>query len=381
MRKILIGLMVFIFIGATTQNLAHSSPNLQDGPPAYPDCEAGETQPICVVQTTWDAATLETRENDVTVEGDEITIVYEDAEADLVLLSGGIQTLLYPVRASDLWAIKLHIENAAAAEFSYYFIPYIGRNPQRPADFHVWRGPDAPEAPPVSDPLQGKVETIEFESEILGATRTLEVYTPPNHDPAIPTKVLYLSDGYVVTNYAPIVEAQILDGALPPVLLVGAYPGSDPTRRVDVRANEYLPGLEPDTFARHEQFFLTELIPWAETTYGASPNREDRAVFGLSNGAGFSAYMGTYHPNIFGAAIVFSMAWRVDYEPPADAPPVRYYLQAGTLETVFYEGTTRWLTILEEAGVETVFYERVAGHDSVQWEGEIGEALVWVFGE
>ncbi|KAB2855668.1 MAG: hypothetical protein F9K46_15250 [Anaerolineae bacterium] len=139
-------------------------------------------------------------------------------------------------------------------------------------------------------------------------------------------------------------------------------------------------GLRRNLCPTHADFFLNELITWAETTYGASRNREDRAVFGLSNGAAFASWMGTNHPEIFGAAIVFSQGWEVDYEPPADTLPVRFYLEAGTLEPDFQSETNRWRQVLEEAGVEVSYHERVAGHDSVQWREEIGNALVWVFG-
>lgn len=361
--------------------IAHSAPPQQGNYPVLPECEVEPTAIICIVETRWTVAELEALSNEVTLDGDEITFVYEDAEADMVVLSGGIQTLIYAIPGSDLWAIKLRVENASAATFSYIFVPIIGNQPQQPStDYQVWRGPDAPPAPPTSDPLQGTVETIEFESTALGTTRTVEVYLPPNHDPAVPTKTLYLADGYVVTRYAPIVEARILAGDLPPVILVGAYPGNDPTRRRDIRAEEYLPGRNRATFEQHADFFLNELITWAETTYGASTNREDRAVFGLSNGAAFASWMGTNHPEIFGAAIVFSQGWEVDYEPPADALPVRFYLEAGTLEPHFHSETNRWRQVLEEAGIEVSYHERVAGHDSVQWREEIGNALVWVFG-
>ncbi len=51
----------------------------------------------------------------------------------------------------------------------------------------------------------------------------MSVYLPPDYaaDHALP--VLYLVDGQMMEGYAPLVEARILDGSLPPLLLVGVH--------------------------------------------------------------------------------------------------------------------------------------------------------------
>ncbi len=379
MRPRLTVLLLVLMAMIVPSHAAHSAPLHQY--PVLPECRDDDpTLTLCIVVTDFDPAQLATYTDAVTLDGDEFTFVYEDMDADLVLLSGGMSTLIYPVPRSDYWAIRLRVQQASAATFSYQFVPIKGNRPQTPRRAaEVWRGADAPPPPPTSDPLQGSIETVELDSVALGTSRTVEVYRPPNHDPAVPTRVLYMSDGYFVTDFAAVVEARILAGELPPVLLVGAYPGIDPARRRDVRAEEYLPGYEQAVFDRHADFFLNELITWAETTYGASPRREDRAVFGLSNGAAFSSWMGVNHAEIFGAAIVFSQAWTVEFVPPAE--PIRVYLQVGTLEPTFYRESNRWREILAEAGIELTYHERVAGHELIQWQEEIGHALVWVFGE
>jgi enterochelin esterase-like enzyme len=171
-----------------------------------------------------------------------------------------------------------------------------------------------------------------------------------------------------------------LDGTLKPVILIGAHAARELPGISDPRAAEYLPGFNEEGFARHEEFFHAELIAWAEMTYGASRNRADRAIFGLSNGAAFASYMGIHHPDTFGAVIAFSQGWEVEYIPPENALTVRFYLQVGTLEPIFHTTTIQWRDILRQAGVEIEYRERVSGHDPVQWREGLPDPLIWVFG-
>jgi hypothetical protein len=86
-------------------------------------------------------------------------------------------------------------------------------------------------------------------------------------------------------------------GKIRPVMVVAANSGGylgDPTSRGqydpkrDLRLMEYLPGVNADRFAHHERFFCDELSAWAEKEFGASRQRTDCAVYGVSNGARFA---------------------------------------------------------------------------------------------
>lgn len=115
----------------------------------------------------------------------------------------------------------------------------------------------------------------------------------------------------------------------------------------DLRAQEYLLGENPERSETYERFFVYEASDWAEQALGASSNREERAVFGYSNGGGFAVSMGIRHPERYGTALAFSLGvgpegWGTP-EWTADTAP-RHYLIAGTLEP-FRETTARWAAI------------------------------------
>lgn len=358
-----------------------ASPIAQQGLPIVPLCDEAPDLPVCEVAYEWDVAAVEKRPANVWLEDGFLNVAYEDGRADAVFLSGGINTLIRPIPHSSLWAMRFRVQDVEAAVISYTFIPIKnGLVAAVNDETSVWRGPLAIVPPPQSQPLQGRIETTVFESQYLDSPREVSVYLPPDYaaDHALP--VLYLVDGQMMEGYAPLVEARILDGSLPPLLLVGVHAARELPETDDPRGAEYLYGRAPDLFAKHEAFFSQELIAWAENVYGASTRREERAVYGLSNGAAFASYMSLHYPDIFGAAIVFSQGWTVDYIAPEDGLGLRFYLQVGTLEPSFYRSTQAWRDVLLGYGVEVGYAERVAGHDAIQWQEGLPEALIWVFG-
>lgn len=175
------------------------------------------------------------------------------------------------------------------------------------------------------------------------------------------------------------------------MLLVGIHSGPH-------RPDEYTtiptptperPDAGPDPanprFLAHERFVLDELMPWAERTLGASARREERAAFGFSNGGVGAAFQGVRHPDVFGAALSFSCGACSVAAPdePASAgarPTARFYFLAGRLEPRFLHATRAAAERLRGAGYEAPMHERVAGHDSIMWNEQFGDAVRWAFG-
>src|SRR5206468_2881783 len=123
--------------------------------------------------------------------------------------------------------------------------------------------------------LKGTVKVVDFDSKALGAKRPVHVYLPPGHDRAKTYPVLYATDGH---DAGGIVEALIDGGKVPPMIVVAAESGEyiggpaaaaahDVTK--DLRAMEYLRGLNDERYATHEKFFCEELPAWAERAFGA----------------------------------------------------------------------------------------------------------------
>ena len=337
---------------------------------------------------------LEAEGRPVWADGDALTFVYE-GKAERVEVCCGLQEPLTRLPNSDVWVLSKTIPNLSQAVISYFFI-VDGTFPQTEGD--VWRGYDAPRAPERLEGLKGRVFERTLHSETLDEFRTLTVYLPPNYDalnlPALP--VVYLADGGVVRDYAPVVEPLIAQGELPPLLLIGvasgAYAGdpeADYDPELDLRAREYIPDRDDERFSQHERFFIEEVLPWAEETFGAPREREQRAVYGHSNGGVFAAAMGLRHPEVFGYALSFSVgvdpteAFEAESETGTfDFGPVntKFYFVAGELEEGFFKTTQGLAEKLADGGVESRFEGRVAGHDSVLWREAFPGALEWAFG-
>ena len=130
-----------------------------------------------------------------------------------------------------------------------------------------------------------------------------------------------------------------------------------------MRFREYIPREDDKRFAQHERFILEEVLPYAGEQFGAPRDREDRIVYGFSNGGVFAAAMGLRNPDIFGYLLPFSAGVN-----PTDVTKLRevdtdFYFVAGTLEERFFETTKTLAEQLARAGIESQFTARVAGHD------------------
>ena len=183
-----------------------------------------------------------------------------------------------------------------------------------------------------------------------------------------------------------ILEPLILAGKLRPLIVVGVLNGpyqGDRAKpydiKADLRACEYLPGVDDVRFAKHEKFFCEEVRSWAETELGASKLPEDRAVQGVSNGGRFAVEMGMRHPELFGHVFGFSVAATSDSDgltavarlKTAAVKPPRFYLAAGKWEPSFHRLTLRLAGELKKLNVPVEFASRVSGHDDAMWRQEL----------
>src|SRR5262249_14716085 len=146
-----------------------------------------------------------------------------------------------------------------------------------------------------------------------------------------------------------ILEPLITAGKVRPLIVVaaesGRYLGDQSANphdiKKDLRAMEYLAGIDEERYAKHEKFFCEELIAWAERDFGASRDGHERAVFGCSNGARFAADMGVKRPDLFGHVFAFSVAGRREFKVPAEIKePATFHLAAGTWEKGFHTTTS-----------------------------------------
>ena len=201
--------------------------------------------------------------------------------------------------------------------------------------------------------LAGTVERHpDFHSAVLGATRRVWVYLPPQYaaEPARRFPVLYLQDGQNVFDGATAflagkewevdetVERLAREGRIEPLVVVAVDNGGErrlveytPTR--DRRAPD---GGGADAYGR---MLVEELKPWVDRTYRTRPERETTGIGGSSLGGLVSLYLGLKHPEVFGriAALSTSAWWDdrfiarfVDALPAK--PDTRIWTDIGTRE-------------------------------------------------
>ena len=201
--------------------------------------------------------------------------------------------------------------------------------------------------------LAGTVEQHpDFRSAILGQTRRVWVYLPPQYarEPERRFPVLYMHDGQNIFDGATAflagkewevdetVERLAGEGRIEPLVVVAVDNGGErrlveytPTR--DRRAPD---GGGADAYGR---MLVEELKPWVDRTYRTRPERETTGIGGSSLGGLVSLYLGLKHPEVFGriAALSTSAWWDdrfiarfVDALPAK--PETRLWTDIGTRE-------------------------------------------------
>jgi len=173
----------------------------------------------------------------------------------------------------------------------------------------------------------GKLESVEYDSATVGATRKAQVYTPPGYSKDKKYPVLYLLHGIGgdenewtrggVANV--ILDNLYADKKVVPMIVV--IPNGRAAK--DLGPRDPFPRQSP-AFAAFEGDLLKDLIPFIEKNYSVNTDRESRALAGLSMGGGQSLNFGLGHIDTFAWVGGFSSApntHRADdlLKDPADA--------------------------------------------------------------
>ena len=202
----------------------------------------------------------------------------------------------------------------------------VRRNLMRP----VVLGPDDeaafPPAPEGFDKVReniphGKIETIEYQSKTIGATRKMMIYTPPGFSANKKYPVLYLLHGiggdhlewYNNGHPEVILDNLYADKKLVPMILV--LPNGRAMKDDSPSGNIY-DAEKVKAFENFEQDLLKDVIPFVESKYPVIANRESRAISGLSMGGGQSLNFGLGNLGTFAWVGGFSSA------PNTKAPEV-----------------------------------------------------------
>ncbi len=225
----------------------------------------------------------------------------------------------------------------------------------------------------------GRIEEQQLETEWLDKLLNYLVYLPPCYD-ELPDRyypTLYLIHGQTYSNEhwidlgaIEVADRLIASGELPPFLMVFPYD-----------RDHYIPATE-NLFG--EAVFF-DLIPAIDRKYRTIPEREFRAMGGISRGGNWAIHIGLPHPGFFGAigahsTPVFSTdsnqeirEWLVSI--PFEELP-RLFIDTGEND--------RWLTytlvfekLLNDEGIPHEWHLYPGFHEDKYWQAHLEEYLRW----
>ncbi|HXW06465.1 MAG TPA: alpha/beta hydrolase-fold protein [Vicinamibacterales bacterium] len=170
---------------------------------------------------------------------------------------------------------------------------------------------------------RGELKVVEYDSKTLGIRRLLRVYTPPGYSVDRTYPVLYLQHGLGNTSTewtqrarVPIIADNLqADGKMRPMIIVfpsgnaTATPGDE--KQGDRTQASYGTAYEND--------LLKEIIPFVESQYSVFKDRAQRAIGGMSMGAGQALNIGLSHLDSF--AWITAVAAAPNTKPVAELIP------------------------------------------------------------
>ena len=161
------------------------------------------------------------------------------------------------------------------------------------------------------DIAHGRLEMISYDSNSVGATRKMQVYTPPGYSKDKKYPVLYLLHGIGgdETEWQRFATPDVLldnliaDGKAVPMIVVMPNGRAQKNDRAEGDVFRSAPA-----FAAFEKDLLKNVIPTIESRYSVQADSEHRALAGLSMGRGQSLNFALGHLDIFAWVGAFSAA-------------------------------------------------------------------------
>jgi enterochelin esterase-like enzyme len=235
------------------------------------------------------------------------------------------------------------------------------------------------------DVPHGEVRQRWYHSKVTGQPRHIYVYTPPGYD-ADPQKrypVLYLQHGSggderqwsVQGRMNFILDNLIAAGKAKPMIVVMEKGYATRADALGGAGGKF--GGKGN--GALEEVFIKELIPLIDSTYRTNARRDQRAIAGLSMGAGHARQIGLAHLDTFSAIGCFSGGGGTTDVKTANGGVFAnaaefnkkctvFYLHAGTAETAQHKGALAFHSALQKAGVNSVFEDvQETAHDWQTW--------------
>lgn len=294
-------------------------------------------------------------------------------------------------------------------------------------------GPAQPSQPEVTEPtrvedvpqdgLTGTIHRYTFPSA-FAATRTVDVWLPPDYDSTRQHVVLYMHDGQnlhipsesyggVAWEVDEAMAALRASGEIPPTIVVGLwntplrfreYMPQRPVEAASPEAQAYLRDLTEgdilsDGYLRH---LVEEVKPFIDANYPTLPDAAHTFVAGSSMGGLISMYAQAEYPQVFGGMGAFSTHWPIregDLLEPmrvnvreylasrldAIPPTAMLYFDYGTAELDAYyppyQAAVDSMLVARGISPERWVTRRFegAGHNEAAWQARFPDAIRFLF--
>jgi enterochelin esterase-like enzyme len=233
------------------------------------------------------------------------------------------------------------------------------------------------------DVPHGEVRARWYKSKVTGQTRHVMVYTPPGYDTDREKRypVLYLQHGggedetgWSRQGHVNFILDNLIAARKAVPMIVVMEKGYATREGAPARPGRGDGGV-------FEDVVLKDLIPMIDSTYRTNPRRDQRAIAGLSMGAGQALRIGLNHLDTFSAVGAFSGVGRVDPKTAfggAFADPAAFdkkvsllYLHAGTvsLDAGIHKNAQDLYNALQQAGIKNVVFRDAKGlaHEWQTW--------------
>ena len=216
-----------------------------------------------------------------------------------------------------------------------------------------------------------------FYSVVLGNSRQVRIYLPPNYASSGDTcAVVLFHDGleYVTLAYANnVFDYLIWQKKLDPLIGVFIPPVN---RTAEYAGNQQV---------QFSDFIVNEVMVWVDRKYRTTTNPAKRVVAGASNGGNIALWMGINYPHVFGRVAAFSSNVQTSIATRLSNDPVlalKFYLDIGTYDlSILIPLVHNLQTILAQKGYEYCFREFHDGHSWGNWRGHIDDALLYLLPE
>ena len=234
----------------------------------------------------------------------------------------------------------------------------------------------------------GTLEMVEYDSKSVGTRRTMQVYTPPGYSKETKYPVLYLLHGIGgdetewqrFAKVDALLDNLIADKKAVPMIVVMPNGRAQKNDRAEGDVFASAPA-----FAAFEADLFGSLIPAIDARYSTVPDREHRALAGLSMGGGQTLNFGLTHLDSFAWIGAFSAA--PNTKSPATLLPdpatakerLEYFLLTCGNKDGLINISQGMRAYLKENEVPHVWHVDDHGHDAPHWASSLNEFAQRIF--